>query len=73
MRKARAVVCTTVTALAMSLTIGAAPAQAADRLVGVFKHYADCERVGHQGITQDWWQDYSCVWESRYRYFFLYA
>jgi hypothetical protein len=73
MRKARAVVCTTITALALSLTIGATPAQATTQLVGAFKNHSDCERVGRQGVAQGWWSAYKCEWDSRYRYYFLYT
>lgn len=72
MRKARAVLVSAAVVLGTTLTIGAAPAHA-DRLAGVFREHSDCERVGTQGVDQDWWNDYSCEWEGRYRYYFLYA
>ncbi|WP_061297364.1 hypothetical protein [Herbidospora cretacea] len=72
MRKARAVLVSAAVVLGTTLTIGAAPAHA-DRLAGVFREHSDCERVGTQGVNQDWWNDYSCEWEGRYRYYFLYA
>ncbi|MDH2426502.1 hypothetical protein [Sphaerisporangium sp. TRM90804] len=72
MRKARAVLVSAVMILGVSLTIGAAPAHA-DRLAGVFKDRSECERIGTHGTAQGWWDDYSCQWESRYRYYFLYA
>ncbi|WP_436761083.1 hypothetical protein [Streptosporangium sp. V21-05] len=74
MRKVSAVLVSAVMVLGVSLTIGATPAQAeADRLAGVFREHSECERVGTQGVNQDWWDDYSCEWEGRYRYYFLYA
>ncbi|MER5646165.1 hypothetical protein [Streptosporangium sp. NPDC002524] len=74
MRKARAVLVSAVMVLGVSLTIGATPVNAeAERLAGVFREHADCERIGTQGVNQDWWDDYSCEWEGRYRYYFLYA
>lgn len=77
MRKVRAVLVSAVMVLGVSLTIGATPAQAdsasSARLAGVFRDYSECQRIGNQGIAQDWWDDYSCVWEGRYRYYFLYA
>ncbi|MFI6708892.1 hypothetical protein ACIBF7_20815 [Nonomuraea sp. NPDC050478] len=72
MRKARAVLVSAVMVLGVSLTIGAAPAHA-ERLAGVFRDYSECQRIGSHGITQGWWDDYSCEWEGRYRYYFLYA
>ncbi|MER6829023.1 hypothetical protein ABT352_23790 [Streptosporangium sp. NPDC000563] len=72
MRKVRAVLVSAVMVLGVSLTTGAAPAHA-ERLAGVFKEHAECERIGTHGITEDWWNDYSCEWESRYSYYFLYA
>ncbi|WP_066376116.1 hypothetical protein [Herbidospora mongoliensis] len=72
MRKARAVLVSTVVVLGAFLTIGAAPAQA-DRLAGVFRYESECERIGTQGVHQNWWNDYDCEWEERYRYYFLYA
>ncbi|GAB1821465.1 hypothetical protein [Herbidospora sp. RD11066] len=72
MRKVRAVLVTAAVVLGASLTMGAAPAHA-DRLAGVFREHAECERIGTQGVNQDWWNDYSCEWEDRYRYYFLYA
>ncbi|MEU5862090.1 MULTISPECIES: hypothetical protein [unclassified Nonomuraea] len=72
MRKARAVLVSAVMALGVTLTIGAAPAHA-DRLAGVFREHAECERTGTYGVTQEWWDDYSCQWEDRYLYYFLYA
>ncbi|MEV0386788.1 hypothetical protein [Nonomuraea sp. NPDC050643] len=72
MRKARAVLVSAVMVLAVSLTIGATPAHA-DRLAGVFRDRSECERIGTYGINQHWWDDYSCVWEGRYGYYFLYA
>jgi hypothetical protein len=59
--------------LGVSMTIGATPATAAAQLSGVFKDYSECQRVGNLGVAQGWWDNYSCVWESRYRYYFLYA
>ncbi|MFF3437952.1 hypothetical protein [Streptosporangium sp. NPDC002721] len=74
MRKVRSVLVSAVMVLGVSLTIGATPAQAdSARLAGVFRDYSECQRIGNQGIAQGWWDDYSCVWESRYRYYFLYA
>ncbi|SEH03141.1 hypothetical protein SAMN05444920_13345 [Nonomuraea solani] len=76
MRKVRAVLVSAVVVLGVSLTIGATPAQAdesAVRLAGVFRDYSECERIGTKGIAQNWWDDYSCVWEPRYGYYFLYA
>ncbi|GIH29531.1 hypothetical protein Aph01nite_78410 [Acrocarpospora phusangensis] len=74
MRKVRAVLVTAVVVLGTSLTIGATPAQAdGERVAGIFRYEPDCERVGTQGVNQDWWNDYECEWEGRYRYFFLYA
>ncbi|MBN6052860.1 hypothetical protein JYK22_13060 [Nonomuraea sp. RK-328] len=72
MRKARAVLVSAVMVLGVSLTTGATPAHA-ERLAGAFKDYSECERIGAQGITQGWWDAYSCKWDSRYRYYFLYA
>ncbi|MER6509564.1 hypothetical protein ACFYUV_39610 [Nonomuraea sp. NPDC003560] len=72
MRKARAVLVSAVMVLGVSLTIGAAPANA-ERLAGVFREHAECERIGTQGVDQNWWDDYSCQWESKYSYYFLYA
>ncbi|MDA0636076.1 hypothetical protein OUY22_21855 [Nonomuraea sp. MCN248] len=57
----------------MSLTIGATPAHAGEKLVGVFRDSSECERIGAHGIAHDWWDDYTCSWEGRYRYYFLYA
>ncbi|WP_062430004.1 hypothetical protein [Herbidospora daliensis] len=73
MRKARAVLVSAVVVLGASLMIGATPAQADARLSGVFKTSSECERIGAHGVNQGWWNDYSCVWEGRYRYYFLYA
>ncbi|MCK2217030.1 hypothetical protein MF672_025030 [Actinomadura sp. ATCC 31491] len=76
MRKARALLVSAVMVLGVSLTTGATPAQAeaeAARLAGVFRDYSECQRIGAYGITQGWWDSYSCQWESRYRYYFLYA
>ncbi|MFC4114366.1 hypothetical protein [Nonomuraea zeae] len=73
MRKARAVLVSAVMALGVSLTIGATPAHATAKLVGVFKDSSECQRIGTLGVTQGWWEDYSCKWEDRYRYYFLYA
>ncbi|UBU08660.1 hypothetical protein [Nonomuraea gerenzanensis] len=74
MRKARAVLVTAVMALGVSLTVGATPAQAeGERLAGVFRDYSECQRIGNHGIAQGWWDDFSCEWEGRYRYYFLYA
>ncbi|MGW0808261.1 hypothetical protein [Nonomuraea sp. NPDC002799] len=73
MRKARAVLVSAVLALGVSLTIGATPAHATARLSGLFKDSSECQRIGNQGIAQGWWTSYSCVWDSRYRYYFLYA
>jgi hypothetical protein len=75
MRKVRAVLVSAVMVLGVSLTIGAAPAHAdsAAKLSGIFRDQSECERIGTQGITQNWWDDYSCVWEPRYGYYFLYA
>ncbi|WP_244361450.1 hypothetical protein [Microbispora triticiradicis] len=56
----------------MSLTIGATPAQA-EGLVGAFRDYSECQRIGSYGVAQGWWEGYSCLWESRYRYYFLYT
>ncbi|MGS2642127.1 hypothetical protein [Streptosporangium sp. LJ11] len=72
MRKVRAVLVSAVMVLGVSLTIGAAPAHA-ESLAGVFRDHSECERIGTQGVNQEWWDDYSCEWESRYRYYFLYA
>lgn len=72
MRKVRAVLVSAVMVVGVSLTIGAAPAHA-ERLAGVFRDHSECERIGTYGITQNWWDDYSCEWEGRYRYYFLYA
>jgi hypothetical protein len=72
MRKARAVLVSAVMVLGVSLTTGATPAHA-DSLVGAFRDYSECQRIGGYGITQGWWDGYSCVWEGRYRYYFLYA
>ncbi|MFG1949354.1 hypothetical protein [Nonomuraea sp. NPDC048826] len=72
MRKARAVLVSAVMVLGVSLTIGAAPAHA-EKLVGVFRDYSECQRIGTHGITHDWWNGYTCEWEGRYRYYFLYA
>ncbi|MEV4104768.1 hypothetical protein AB0J42_31375 [Nonomuraea sp. NPDC049649] len=59
----------------MSLTIGATPVYAEQngQLVGVFKDHPECERIGTHGVHHDWWNDYTCQWESRYRYYFLYV
>lgn len=74
MRKVRAVLVSAVVVLVASLTIGAIPAQAeAARLAGVFRDHSECERIGTHGVSQGWWDDYSCQWDSRYRYYFLYA
>ncbi|MEW9551920.1 hypothetical protein [Nonomuraea sp. NPDC050783] len=78
MRKARAVLVSAVMVLGLSVTAGAAaPAQAttaqAARLAGVFKDYSECQRIGSHGVAQGWWDSYSCQWEGRYRYYFLYA
>ncbi|MBO4271281.1 hypothetical protein GSF24_11640 [Microbispora triticiradicis] len=72
MRKARAVVISAVMVLGVSLTIGATPAQA-EGLVGAFRDYSECQRIGSYGVAQGWWEGYSCLWESRYRYYFLYT
>jgi hypothetical protein len=72
MRKARSVLVSAVMVVGVSLTIGAAPAHA-ERLAGIFRDQSECERIGTYGIAQNWWDDYSCEWEGRYRYFFLYA
>ncbi|TMR20185.1 hypothetical protein ETD86_19125 [Nonomuraea turkmeniaca] len=72
MRKVRAVLVSAIMVLGVSLTIGATPAHAA-KLVGVFRDYSECQRIGSQGVTKGWWEDYSCEWESRYRYYFLYT
>ncbi|MEU4409852.1 hypothetical protein AB0F88_35520 [Streptosporangium sp. NPDC023963] len=72
MRKVRAVLVSAVVILGASLTIGATPAHA-ESLAGVFRDHSECERIGTHGIAQGWWDDYSCKWESRYRYYFLYA
>ncbi|MGP3963871.1 hypothetical protein ACTWPT_48695 [Nonomuraea sp. 3N208] len=72
MRKVRAVLVSAVMVLGVSLTIGATPAHA-EKLVGVFRDYSECQRIGSHGVTQDWWDAYSCEWEGRYRYYFLYA
>jgi len=72
MRKVRAVLVSTVMVLGVSLTTGATPAHA-ERLAGVFAEHAECERIGTRGVTEDWWEDYSCEWRSLYRYYFLYA
>ncbi|GLW24958.1 hypothetical protein DI270_016115 [Microbispora triticiradicis] len=72
MRKARAVLISAVMVLGVSLTIGATPAQA-EKLVGAFRDYSECQRIGSHGVAQGWWEGYSCVWESRYRYYFLYT
>ncbi|MFC4007390.1 hypothetical protein ACFOY2_09160 [Nonomuraea purpurea] len=75
MRKVRAVLVSAVMVLGVSLTIGAAPAHAdsTTRLAGIFRDQSECERIGTSGITQNWWDDYRCVWEPRYGYYFLYA
>ena len=76
MRKVRAVLVSAVMVLGVSLTtIGPAPAHAdsAAKLSGVFTDLSECERIGTKGIAQNWWDDYSCVWEPRYGYYFLYA
>lgn len=72
MRKVRAVLVSAVMVLGVSLTVGAGQAHA-ERLAGVFRDQAECERIGTHGITQNWWDDYSCEWDGRYRYYFLYA
>jgi hypothetical protein len=72
MRKVRAVLVSAVMVLGVSVTIGATPAHA-DTLVGAFKESSECQRIGTYGVTQDWWDGYSCEWEGRYRYYFLYA
>ncbi|MEU8381791.1 hypothetical protein [Streptosporangium sp. NPDC048865] len=72
MRKVRAVLVSAVMVLGVSLTVGAAPAQA-DSLAGVFRDQSECQRIGAHGIEQGWWDGYSCQWEPRYRYYFLYA
>ncbi|RSN11717.1 hypothetical protein DMB42_14210 [Nonomuraea sp. WAC 01424] len=72
MRKARAVLVSAVMVLGVTLTVGAAPAHA-ERLAGVFREHSECERTGTYGITQTWWDDYSCEWQSQYLYYFLYA
>ncbi|GAA3019029.1 hypothetical protein [Streptosporangium longisporum] len=72
MRKTRAVLVSAAVVLGATLTIGATPAHA-ETLAGVFREHSECERVGTRGTDQGWWDDYSCEWEGRYRYYFLYA
>lgn len=73
MRKASAVLVSAVMVLGVSLTTGAAPAQATAKLVGAFSSNSECQRIGTHGVNQGWWEDYECEWEGRYRYYFLYA
>ncbi|MEO3860616.1 hypothetical protein [Acrocarpospora sp. B8E8] len=72
MRKVRAVLVLVVLATGMSLSTGAATADA-ETLNGVFQQYSDCQRVGSYGDDQGWWNDWRCEWRSQYYYYFLYA
>ncbi|GAA0997657.1 hypothetical protein GCM10009555_095580 [Acrocarpospora macrocephala] len=72
MRKVRAVLVSAVLATGMSLSIGAAPAQA-ETVKGIYRQYSECQRVGSYGDDQGWWNGWRCEWKSQYYYYFLYA
>jgi hypothetical protein len=71
MRKARALIVSAALATGLLLSFGAAPAQAEERLRGVYYDYSECARVGQLGYQEGWWGYWRCV--AQYNYYFLYA
>ncbi|MEV4289384.1 hypothetical protein AB0K40_28125 [Nonomuraea bangladeshensis] len=72
MRKVRAVLFPVLLAAGLSLTLGAAPANA-ERLTGIYRTSAECQRVGAYGESQGWWDEWRCEWKAAYSYYFLYS
>jgi hypothetical protein len=70
MRKAGTLLVSAVLATGLTLSAGAAPAQAAT-LRNVYYYDWDCHRVGNLGIQSGWWTSYTCTPQNGF--WFLYA